>query len=60
MLALQDFRGNVIGSSTNRALLLAIMLQLRSKTKVPDLDTHICIQEEIPKLQVSMNNAAIF
>jgi len=58
MLALQDLRGNVVGRAADSALLLAIMLELRSQAEVSHLQAHVSIQEEISQLEIAMDDSA--
>lgn len=52
----QDLRGDIIRSPANGLLPLSRVLNERGQAKVPNLDIHIGIEEQISKLQVAMDN----
>ena len=55
-LRLQDFRSDIVRSSTNGLPLLARVLQSSRKPKIAHLHLHILIQEQIAQLKVSMDD----
>lgn len=57
VLAFQDLWGDVVGCATDRALLLAIVLQLGCQAKISNLHAYISIKEEVSKLEISVNDA---
>lgn len=57
LLALEHFGGNIVRSTANCSLSLAIKLELGGKTEIADLDLHLVVKEEIAQLEISMNDA---
>jgi hypothetical protein len=58
VLALQDLGGDIVGCATDSALLLTIVFELRCQPKVSHLHSRLSVEEEIPQLEVAMDNAS--
>ena len=54
--ALKDLRGQVIRSSTDGTLTLALVKDLSSKAEIADFELHALSQEEISKFEISMDD----
>ena len=57
LFALKDFGSNIVRGTANSALSLAIKLKFRGKTEISDFDLHPIIEEEVSKLQISVNHS---
>ena len=53
----EHFGSDIVWSSANGPLLLALKIELCRKTEVSELDCHFVIDKEISKLQVSVDNS---
>jgi len=58
MLALQNLWSDVVRCTADGSLLLSIMFQLGSQTKVPNLQSAFAIKEEVSQLQVAVDDTA--
>ena len=56
MFTLKNLRGDVVRSTTDGSFALSIKLEFGSKTKVTNLDLHLLVEEEITKLEISMDD----
>lgn len=50
-LVLQDFRGDVVGGTTNGLLLFAVVLEAGSETKVSKFDFHVFVEEQVAQFK---------
>ena len=57
LLAFKHLRSDVVRSTTDGSLALAIELQLGSETEITDFDLHFVVKEEIAELEISMDDA---
>lgn len=57
LLALEHLGGDIVRSTANCSLSLAIELELGGKTEITDLNLHLVVKEEIAQLEISMNDA---
>lgn len=58
-LSLKNFWRDIIGSSTDGLLLLALVLELGGKPKVSELDFHIFVEEEVSEFEIPMNDLVL-
>jgi hypothetical protein len=57
LLPFQNLGSNIVRSTTNGSLALAVELQFGCKTEIPDLDFHLVVKEEISKLEISVDDS---
>lgn len=57
-ISLKDLRSQVVWRSANGTLFLTLIENLRCEAKVSHLELHFVRQEQITKLQVSVNHLA--
>ena len=57
LLTFEHLRRNIVRSTADSALSLAIELQFGSQTEVTDLDFHFVVNEEIAELQITVDHA---
>ena len=57
LLALQHLGSNIVRSTANGSLALAVELELRSKTEVTYLDLHLVVEEQVTQLKVTMDDS---
>ena len=56
LFAFEDFRCDIIRSSTDCSFALSIEFKFGCKTEVTNLDLHLVVQEQITELEISMND----
>jgi hypothetical protein len=54
--AFYNLGGNIVGRATHGPFLLLQIFQLGGQSKIPDLNFHILIQEDIAHFQISVND----
>lgn len=59
LVTLDDFWGNIVGSSADCLTLFVWVLQLCCQSKVPYFNTEVAIQEQVSQLEITVDNAAI-
>lgn len=57
LLAFEDLRCDIVGSTANRALPLTVELELGSETEITYFDFHLVVKEQVTELQISMDDA---
>ncbi len=57
LLALEDLRGDIVGSTTNGTLALTVEFKFSCETEITNLDLHLVVKEEVTKLEISMDDA---
>lgn len=57
LLSLQNFRSNVIWSSTNSSLSLAIELKFGCESEISDLYFHLVVEEQVSELEISVDDS---
>ena len=57
LLAFEDLRRDIVGSTANRALSLTVELELGSETEITYFDFHLVVKEQVTELQISMDDA---
>ena len=58
-VGLKDLRSQVVGGSADCALLLALVENLGSKTEISHLQLHLVREEQVAKLQVSVDHLTL-
>ena len=57
LLTFKHLRSDVVGSTANSSLALAIELKLRCETEVTYLDLHLIVEEQVTELEITMDDA---
>ena len=57
MFTFKNFWSNIVGSTTNCTLAFTIKLKFGSETEISDLDLHFVVQEQVSKLEISMDDS---
>ena len=57
LLAFEDLRSDIVGSTANSALSLTVELELGGKTEITYFDFHLVVKEQVTEFQISMDNA---
>lgn len=56
VLALQDFRRDVVGRAADGPLAFSVELQLGGQSEIPYFDLHVVTQEKVTQLQVAVDD----
>lgn len=56
LFALKDLRGNIVRCTANSTLSFAIKLKFSGETEISDFDLHPIVEEQVTKLQISVNH----
>ena len=57
LLAFEDLRGDIVGSSTNGSLTLSIELKFGGQTEITYFDLHLVVEEEISEFEISVDDS---
>ena len=57
LFSFKDFWCNIIGCTADRTLAFTIELKFGSETEISDFDFHLVIQEQVSKLEISMDDS---
>lgn len=55
-IALNNFRRNVIGCSTDRLSLFILVFDTRGETEITNFDVHILVEKEIAEFEIAVND----
>ena len=57
LLAFENFGSDIVWSTADSTLTLTIELKLGGQTEISDLDFHLVVNEEVTKLEISVDDA---
>lgn len=54
--SLEDLRSDIVWSTANSSLLFSVKIEFCGQTKVSQFDLHLVVEEQVSKLEVSMDD----
>jgi len=57
LLSFQDFWSDIVRCTTNGSFSSSVKFELGGETKISNFDFHLIVEEQVTKLEISMNDS---
>jgi len=59
LVALDDFRGDVVGRPADRLSLLVLVFDARRQPEIADFDFNVLVEEQVPQLEIAVDDVFV-